>query len=59
MFRLLKRLLRLLIRIPLRILQKLYRLSCRWMRRIGRFLYRPWMTWRLYRLMEIATRWIR
>lgn len=59
MFRLLKRLLRLLIRIPLRILRKLYRLSCRWMRRIGRFLYRPWMTWRLYRLMEIATRWIR
>lgn len=59
MFRTLNRLLRFLLRTLFRILRKLYHLSCRWIRRIGRFLYRPWMTWRLYRLMEIAARWLR
>ena len=55
MLRLLKRLLK----VTLRLLRKLYRLSLKWTRRIGRFLFRPWMTWRLYRLMEIAARWLR
>lgn len=55
MFRLLKRLLK----VMLRLLRKLYRLSLKWTRRIGRFLCRPWMTWRLLRLTELLTRWIR
>ena len=55
MFRTLKRLLKMM----LRLLRRLYRLSLKWTRRIGRFLYRPWMTWRLLRLTEIAARWIR
>lgn len=55
MLRLLKR----LPKVMLRLLRKLYRLSLKWTRRIGRFLYRPWMTWRLLHLTELLTRWIR
>lgn len=55
MLRLLKRLLT----VTLRLLRTLYFLSCRWIRHLARFLYRPWMTWRLLRLTELLTRWIR